>query len=335
MAIAYGWVDSPCDRKNHTGQVPLIGGVSVFIALCSIYLFDTQLIHLQNSYFLISLILVSLGFIDDKFNLSALSRLCLLFAISIWLVSAEGLVISNLGDLLGIGEIIFKGYQATIFSIFAIVGCVTCFNMIDGIDGLLGGISTIIFLSLSLLLYLSGHYGEAIFSFVFAGALVPYIILNLTYRVSSHRKVFMGDSGSFLIGFTVVWLLIVATQPSVTPNGLGKTINSVTALWVIAVPLMDMVLVMFKRVMKKQSPFKADRTHLHHVLLKHGYSNHQTLFIICLFSMIVSSVGIAADSSFMDESIMFIAFLALFVLYSFVNIKLSKGSKLVSTAPVR
>lgn len=114
--------------------------------------------------------------------------------------------------------------------------------------------------ALGYLFLIDGNTELALVCGLLVTAMIPYILLNLGFPLGRRFKVFMGEAGSIFIGFTVIWLLIEATQGVSSPP-----IRPVTALWVIALPLMDMVTIMVRRIRKGQSPFKPAREHLHHI----------------------------------------------------------------------
>ena len=119
--------------------------------------------------------------------------------------------------------------------------------------------------------------------------MIPYIFLNLGFPFGGRKKVFMGDAGSMLIGFTVIWVLLQGTQ------GSKAQMTPVTALWLIAIPLMDMTCIMIRRIRKGVSPFKPDREHLHHICLRAGLSSHQALVVICGVATLLAVAGIALE----------------------------------------
>ena len=139
--------------------------------------------------------------------------------------------------------------------------------------------------------------------------MIPYILMNLGL-IGHKRKVFMGDAGSMMIGFTVIWLLIGASQTEGTPM-----IRPVTALWLIAIPLMDMVSIMIRRVKQGKSPFKPDRDHLHHICQRLGLSSIQTLGLICLIASLFAGIGILGEILLLPEYIMFYSFMVVFIGY--------------------
>ncbi|MFA0544224.1 undecaprenyl-phosphate alpha-N-acetylglucosaminyl 1-phosphate transferase, partial [Vibrio sp. 10N.222.52.B7] len=149
------------------------------------------------------------------------------------------------------------GFLSPVVTVLAVIGAINAFNMVDGIDGLLGGLAIVTFAGIAILLKIDSQHGLAYLCAVFIAATIPYILMNLGI-LGRERRVFMGDAGSMMIGFTVIWLLLGASQdPS------EAMMRPITALWLIAVPLMDMAAIMFRRVRRGDSPFKPDREHLH------------------------------------------------------------------------
>jgi UDP-GlcNAc:undecaprenyl-phosphate GlcNAc-1-phosphate transferase len=190
-----------------------------------------------------------------------------------------------------------------------VLGAINAFNMVDGIDGLLGGLTLATFGGLAYLNYLDGQLLLARFCLLMMIVVIPYIVLNLGAPFGVKRKVFMGDAGSMLIGFTVIWVLLQGTQ------GPKAQMNPVTALWLIAIPLMDMVAIMVRRIRKGHSPFKPDREHLHHICLRAGLSSHQALCLICALAIFCAVIGIALEQFEVPELISLLLFAGVFVLY--------------------
>ena len=313
LAIKANLVDVPDVRKSHNGHIPLVGGLSTFIGIALAIFLSHEGYPRQYEYILLSSLLVLVGLIDDKLDVSALSRLVVIATLSVWLVEVEGISLSYLGDIFGFGSVYLSSWSL-LFTSFAVIGCITAFNMVDGIDGLLGVLASVSVGSLGLLFFLSGYKEISQFCLLFIVSMLPYVCFNLGVKSRSKYKVFMGDSGSFLVGFTIIWLLVFATQH--TENLLSASMKPVTALWIIAIPLMDMTRVMFRRLFNAESPFKADRTHIHHVLLAYGMSSQAVLFIIGLAAVVIATCGILMELNQVRESTSFIAFLTLFVSYT-------------------
>ena len=313
LSIRLGFVDSPSERKHHDGDIPLIGGLSIFISLSLLFYLFPTLIADSSTYLICSSILVLVGFVDDKFDISVTSRMFILVALSIWLYFVAGFSINNLGDLLGTGDVALNGFSL-IFTIAAVIGAITAFNMVDGLDGLLGGLACVTLSGMAILFWHENELDLMLFCFVFIVAMAPYLLVNLALLPNHNRKVFMGDSGSLFIGFSIIWLLIEGSQ-GVNHLTSKVMIHPVTALWLIAIPLMDMAATMIRRIMKKQSPFKADREHIHHIFQRIGFSPLQTLVIICSGAFCFMMIGITGEWYGVSEVKMFIGFLCLFGIY--------------------
>ncbi|MGS0534545.1 UDP-N-acetylglucosamine--undecaprenyl-phosphate N-acetylglucosaminephosphotransferase [Pseudoalteromonas sp. SaAl2] len=265
---------------------------------------------LENSTLFITSIsiLTFVGALDDKFDLSVKLRMLVQTLVSIAMVYYAGSELGVLGNIFGFGNITLDSF-AVIVTVFAVTGSINAFNMVDGIDGLLGGLSVVTFSSLAILLGSSGELNLAYLCILIVITMLPYIIMNLGL-IGHKRKVFMGDAGSMMIGFTVIWLLITSSQPDQ-----AAAIRPVTALWLIAVPLMDMVAIMFRRIKQGSSPFKPDREHLHHVCQTLGLSSKQTLVFICFIASLFAGIGIMGEILQLPEYYMFYGFLFLFIIY--------------------
>lgn len=310
VAKRVGLVDKPNERKHHKGVIPLIGGISIFTTLCiGLLLFfpvDDNLIM----YLSCAAVLVVLGAFDDFYDISFKIRLVVQVIISLIIIFVGNHSLHNLGYLMGSDTIMLSSAASGAITILGVIGAINAFNMVDGIDGLLGGLASVTFAALATVFHYSGNDYLAHVCTLIVVAIVPYIMLNLGFPLGRRFKVFMGDAGSMFIGFTVVWMLIRGSQePSII------AFKPVTALWLIAVPLMDMATIMIRRVRKGQSPFKPDREHLHHICQRLGLSSFMTLFLICTVALLCASFGIWADLNGVSESTMFFSFLALFAIY--------------------
>ena len=309
VAQRIGLVDKPNARKLHHGSIPLVGGISICISLLYFLFNNPTLLPHTQLYAASILILVGIGALDDKFDLSFKLRFAVQACLSAAMMIVGGIELNTIGDVFGTGAIITLGWFGYLVTILAVIGAINAFNMVDGIDGLLGGLSIVTFGGLGLMLGYDGQQNLAYICLVMIVAIIPYILLNLG-AFGRRRKVFMGDAGSMLIGFTVIWLLLLSSQ-----NGANPPLRPVTALWLIAVPLMDMAAIMIRRIRRGNSPFKPDREHLHHIFQRLGLTPSQTLIVICTISSLYALVGIYSEIANIPEYIMFYAFIACFVVY--------------------
>jgi UDP-GlcNAc:undecaprenyl-phosphate GlcNAc-1-phosphate transferase len=217
--------------------------------------------------------------------------------------------IGSLGNLFGLGNIEL-GPMGIIFTYFAIIVVINAYNMVDGIDGLVGSLSLNTFTAIAVLFLMSGNSGYLTYPLILATATLPYLMFNLGYFKKYTKKIFMGDAGSMFIGLSVIWLLTIGTQ------GDNASFRPVTALWICAIPLMDMLAIVMRRYRKGKSPFKPDRDHLHHILQRAGLSSHQTLLVISIASVVMSLIGVLGEYFQVPESIELALFVVIFILYN-------------------
>lgn len=301
-------VDVPNERKAHCGQIPLVGGLAIFVVVfCYLLTFPETIISPYLYLFCAGLLLL-VGVLDDLYDISFKLRLILQVLISIVMMLYADLILVSFGQLIGPFSlnIYYFGFFVTVI---AVVGAINAFNMVDGIDGLLGGLATITFSSLALLFYLSGNSSLVTFTLTIVIATFPYILMNLGIPLGQRFKVFMGDAGSTVIGFTVVWLLLEGSQ------GESPAFSPVTALWVAAIPILDAVSTISRRIKKGQSPFKPDREHLHHIMQRLGFTPRKSLLVICFMSACFASVGIFAEVLRIPEYYMFFSFVIVQYIY--------------------
>lgn len=301
-----GLVDIPRGRKQHQGAIPLIGGLAVYTGLLiSLLLFGPA--TLQSGYYLACAgAIVLLGAFDDYLDLSVSLRLAVQLLLGLLMIYSLDLHISQLGNLFGLGAFSL-GPLGIPFTLIAVIAAINAFNMTDGIDGLAGMLSLVSFSCIALFMLLWGQPHYALLPLLMMVALLPYLALNLNLWPA--RKVFMGDAGSMLIGLSVIWLLILGTQSETA------SFRPVTALWIIAIPLMDMLAIMFRRLAKGQSPFKADREHLHHISLRMGLSSRQSLLLITALACVFACFGIIGEYLLIPDLAMLLLFIAIFGLY--------------------
>ena len=304
IANKIGHTDRPSSRKRHSGDIPLIGGLSIY--LCILMLFYWLPIK-SYAYLISASLIVACGVIDDNRELSAKARLFVELIAAIIMIKWGGIEIVNLGNLLGFGDVSL-GYFSSVFTIFAIIGGINAFNMLDGIDGLAGTLSLLVFI---LILIVSFNTPEiATLCLLFIPAISAFLLFNLRIFGRKKASVFLGDTGSMLFGFTIACLIIYASQ------GENNIISPITVLWIIAIPLFDSVSIMLRRIRKGRSPFAPDREHFHHILLLAGYTVNQTVGIIILFAFGAGSFGILGDLLLnLPDWLMFYMFLSLFYLY--------------------
>lgn len=310
VAIKIGLVDTPNLRKRHQGAVPLVGGISVFAGICFTFAITNSYLPHGQLYLLCAGVLVLVGALDDRFDISVKLRALVQALVALVMMIGAKLYLLSLGYIIGPVELVVGpfGYVLTLFAVWA---AINAFNMVDGIDGLLGGLSCVTFGAMGIILYFDGQLSLAMWCFALIAATLPYILLNLGF-FGKRYKVFMGDAGSTMIGFSIIWILLETTQ------GLSHPITPVTALWLIAIPLMDMVAIMYRRLRKGMSPFSADRQHIHHLIMRAGFTSRQAFLLITLAAALLAGIGVLGEYlAFIPEWVMLLLFLCAFMLYGY------------------
>jgi UDP-GlcNAc:undecaprenyl-phosphate GlcNAc-1-phosphate transferase len=221
------------------------------------------------------------------------------------------------------GDILFSGHSqglgiiAAPFTIIAIVGVINAFNMIDGLDGLAGGIALITLGAFILLLHLQPGVTHTLpLLYLLATVTTVFLVFNLEFLVVRNRQVFLGDAGSMFLGLVCVYFLIDFTRPG------DEVINVTSAAWIIGFPLLDMMSVMLLRIIKGQSPLKADRLHIHHLLLDLGFGKYTVLVMLLCLHLIFTLIGLLGTLNHWPDGILFWGMFVVLALYVGLNIKI-------------
>jgi UDP-GlcNAc:undecaprenyl-phosphate GlcNAc-1-phosphate transferase len=315
LAPAIGLVDVPDDRKLHKGQVPLVGGIAIFLSLALGALLwggetVTMIVGEAHSIWVFmsaGAVLVILGILDDRSHVSVFTRVMVEIAVALIIIEGLDLQVRNLGNLLGTGSIVIPVWLAYPFTVICIFGVINAFNMLDGMDGLLG---------IMMLITLGGvHLFAGIvpgFVSVFIGSsLLAFLVSNL--KLSPFiPKSFLGDAGSKLLGFIVVSLLLAASSSQI---GGKQLIRPVTALYIVGLPLFDMVFTTLRRLGTRRSPFSSDRSHIHHLMQALGMSNRRALLVIGSIGLCCPLLGLMLSKSGATTPYQFYIFFGCFVMY--------------------
>lgn len=263
----YSLYDIPDYRKEHKMPIATFGGVAIWagmvISMMLWFSFSRQVSIIGFMFSLV--ILFSMGIMDDLKNLSARYKLIIETGLAI-IMAIAGTRITNFNGLFGIHELPLT-FQYT-FTVLAIVGITNAFNLIDGIDGLAGGLGFMSLVTLGIFLTLSGDTNMALVAFSLAGGLLAFLYFNL-----NPARIFMGDTGSLVLGFVVSIMCIRLIQVNnllevpVIPHA------PVFALGIVLIPVFDTLRVFAIRMWNGKSPFSPDKTHIHHLLTNAGYSH--------------------------------------------------------------
>jgi UDP-GlcNAc:undecaprenyl-phosphate GlcNAc-1-phosphate transferase len=310
-AIAIGLIDIPCGRKTHSGTVPLIGGLAVFISIYLSAILHRQLFDEFRLFFASLFILVSIGVLDDIYTLSPRSRFLAQIAAALLMIFPGQLRLTNLGNLLGFGDIILHGFSVP-FTVFCVVGVVNAINMIDGIDGLAGGVVLIVLALFGSAALITGLSSYAILIYLLASAVLAFTAFNMHLPWRPKAVVFLGDAGSTMLGFAIAWIAVFLTSQG------ERSLPPIAGVWIVGVPVMDTLSIILRRTLKGRSPFSADREHIHHILQHVGFSHARTLLLILAVELAMGLTGLGGWYFGIPEYVMFYAFILVFVAYSWL-----------------
>ena len=230
------------------------------------------------------------------------------------MIFSTGIYLETLGNLFGFGDINL-GMFGIPFTIFCVVGVMNAFNMMDGINGLSSGCAM---LSLLLLGFYSGLIYDSMLVLII-GSMIGFVLFNLGF-FGKKREVFLGDSGSNLVGFWVAWVAIYASQSEI------YSIKPITVLWFVAIPLLDCIGLIFSRTSTGKSWSTAGRDHIHHKLMNRFNSKH-TLIVILSITLITGLMGMLIEvylSSYISTGLFFMYAISYYAITGFFGKRFSK-----------
>ena len=302
------FLDHPDERKHHQGAIPMVGGLAMSFAIAasaSWYLLGADIFW---GLFAAVSIIVGVGFLDDWVGLSVRIRFLAQGTAALIMALYAGAQLATLGDLFGFGSVAL-GVFAVPFTIFSAVGVANALNLSDGMDGLAGGLALIATVFLAAAADFSGRENTFVALLILGGALIGFLFFNMRLPWQRRARVFMGDSGSLMLGFFLAWAAIRVTQAE------RNALTPAAALWFFAIPLCDTVSLMLRRILKGKSPFHPGRDHLHHVLLRVGYTDSQVVRFILLAAAVFALVGFLGWRWRVPDAVLFYAFSGIFALY--------------------
>ncbi len=336
VAILKNLIDLPSEeRKIHKRAIPTIGGIIIYAATLFSFslwynieeLHEYSLIYESVKEFQIliatSLVLFFVGVKDDIIGTAPVKKLFAHVVVGLILILMGHIQITGLHGVLGIEKI--PDWASIFLSLFTYIVVVNAMNLIDGVDGLAAGVGFLATVFFGTWFVFANEYTLASLSFALAGSLLGFLVFNF-----SPAKIFMGDSGSLIIG---MFIYVLSTEliefPADRLDSFWVNIsNPVFAIAALIYPLTDTLRVFVIRAIRGQSPFSADRNHLHHRLIDCGYSHTKTVIIIYFFTII--TVGVSLLSYYINTSLSLLTVMAcsgLFILWVLLTHK-------VKTKPV-
>lgn len=324
-------MDEPGIRSSHLRKIANLGGIAIFysIGICA-PIFAYELFDLYKFLFASLVILLYVGVMDDIVIMRAYKKLVAQVIVSCLVVIGSDIRIRNLFGIFGIYEINY--FVSVIFSIVTFIILINAFNLIDGIDGLAGGYSLVCSALFGISYYRLGSYNYplVVLSVIIIGSVLAFLYYNLSNGRTG--KIFMGDTGSMLLGFLLAFtsisfidIFIDKKLPDVPRYHLQSA--PVVAVAILILPIIDTLNVIIIRLINKKSPFDADKNHIHHRLLKLNLTHRKSSGYIILYYLFV--VGLAyclrhTNVNLLLFIIIFLGFLGAYIphfIYALRNIK--------------
>ena len=308
-AERYGLIDHPgAKRKQHAGKTPTIGGLAIVIGLALTALLG-GFAGLAHPAFWVGLFMIALtGTLDDRFDLAPYIKFGVQIAAALLMIYWGGRVLHNLGRLVS-EETLWLGHYAVPLTVFAVIGVINAINLCDGADGLAGGLVFIAAFWLAIMSAASANADTLALSLALLGCIAAFLVFNLRSPWRKRAAIFLGDAGSLSLGFVLAWLTVEGAREGV------QSFAPVTAIWLLAIPISDTIVCMSRRLLHGQSPFRADRTHLHHILIDLGLPVSRAVAFIHLLAFAFAAMGVAGWALGVREHVMFYAAMVVFAIY--------------------
>lgn len=330
VAIIKNLIDEPGERKSHVSSVPTLGGLAIFAGVVFSFTFWSAGFDNQVTQYVIAAIIVLffIGIKDDIVDLSARKKFIGQLVSALIIVLFANIRITSLFGILGVYELPY--WFSVLFSVFTILVIINSFNLIDGIDGLAGGVGAIASFTFGLWFYNYSEISLCILSFTLFSSLLAFLVYNF-----SPANIFMGDTGSLIVGLILAVLAINFIELSFAspPYAFPFRSSPAMAIAILIVPLVDILRVFVIRLLNGKSPFRADRNHLHHQLLELGCSHRKACVILYLVNItfIVTALLMRNVSSF----ILLVLLIAMGVVFSITPMLLRMQANRSSSLDVK
>lgn len=307
LAPGWGLVAQSGPRMQHQGTIPTVGGLAMGAAFLAAY----ALTGLGESLSPLLAVAVAItlvgGVLDDRHELRSLPKFAFQIAAAALLALYDDALLTHLGTLMS-EQLFTLGRWAVPLSVFALVGVMNAINMADGLDGLAGALALAACISFGAAASFAGHGQEFAVICITAGATLGFLGFNARAPWRAQAAVFMGDTGSLLLGLLLGWcavrLAMAEHRPALAP---------ITAVWMLALPIADTVTLLVRRTLRGRNPFHADRHHMHHILIALGLSSARTTALMFWIALLLGIGALAADRLGVPQYVMFYAYMACLV----------------------
>lgn len=313
LALKYGQVDQPDQRKVHTRVIPRSGGIAIVVAFLVVALLFAPMTRQMVALLLGVLVIFITGLLDDTRGLTSKQKLVGIIAGALVTMLGGQLWVTDLGPLFGAAHLELPLVVAIPFTLLAVVGVVNAINLMDGLDALAGGLSLIAALAFAGLALVDSNAAVGVICLGLAGGLIGFLRSN-----KYPARIFMGDCGSLTLGFVLAFIAIMLTQ---TP---GATVSPVLPVLILGIPIFDTLWVMTARLLRGKNFLSPDMTHLHHKMLSLGIDHPRVVMLIHGLAIFWS--GVALIFHWMPDSFLLLGQLA-FLLLTYLWLHSHRGRR--------
>lgn len=319
-------MDAPNNRSSHKDITPTFGGIAFFMVVVFTLFFAKEIDTFNISLNIIAgaTILLFSGLKDDLVVLSSTSKFISQIAAVSLLIYGTSLYEFNFNNFFYLGNVSgLVGFFTTLFIMLSIINAI---NLIDGIDGLAASIGIIILTFYSLIFFHLKNYFVAVLCISLIGSLAAFLRFNL----SSDKKIFMGDTGSLILGLTIGYISLLFLNldiPDLEQLPFKQHNSPLVVVSILIFPLYDMARVFFSRLSKGKSPLSADKSHTHHILLEIGNTHKKSTIIISLVSVFFTLVFLYFTSILNKSWLIILIFVLFFILFYWFIMRISSRKK--------
>jgi len=320
--------DSIEERKIHNSEIPSLGGVGIFLGFVLSSIISSDGYSFDSLKFIIAAIIMVffIGLKDDLLAISAQKKFLVQVFAALLVIIMGNVGITNLHGLFGIHQI--NSILGIFISLFIVLSIINAFNLIDGIDGLASGLAILASFVFGTWFYISGHVQFAIMSFALTGSLTAFFLYNV---FGKHNKLFMGDTGSLVVGLIVSVLVIKFNEFNIlktTSYAIGSAPS--VSFAIVMVPLIDTLRIITIRIINKKSPFSPDNNHIHHRLLALIPNHFKVTLILVGANTVLIGIALFFNHLGINMTIQFLLIFLLGIIFSFIPSQLVKWSQTYS-----
>lgn len=317
FAVKVGAVDVPNARKVHTRIMPRLGGLGIFLAfLLSLLamlpfvpdgMLSSRDINFIAAFLIGGTLITLIGALDDRLDLNAKLKFLAQIAVACMVVFAFDIRVDFVNVPFQDAYSSLESWISIPLTIFWIVGVTNAINLIDGLDGLAAGVSGIAIGTIAVMSLLMGNYMVAMLCLVLLGSIIGFLFFNF-----HPAKIFMGDTGSLFLGFSLAMLSMLGFKQI-------AIVSFITPLIIIGVPLSDTFFAIIRRKLQKKPIFSPDKGHLHHCLRELGFSHRQTVLIIYGIAVFFGILAVIQSSAALNEA-NWVTFVVICIMMFFLQI---------------